>query len=282
VSAPRDDRLLPFTRILGACILPFLVVAAILLLALPADTETHFAWTILPPVTATLLGSAYAGGIWFFIQVVRERRWHVIAWGFPAVVVFATLLGLATVLHTDRFHPGHPSFLTWAVLYAVTPPLTLLAFLVNVRRDPGRPERDDVTIPGGWRVALALIGAAAAATGLLLFTAPGLLVGTWGWDVTPLTARVVGAVLTLPGFVNVWMLWDRRWSSFRTLFQAQLVSLAAMLFGLVLRGGDLAWERPAAWAFIVGIVVSAGVYALFVGLMEERRKLAVGPEPLLE
>lgn len=281
MSARRDDRVLPFTRILGACILPFLVVAAVLLLGLPGETETHFAWTILPPVTATLLGSAYAGGIWFFIQVVRQRAWHRVAWGFPAVVVFATLLGTATALHWDRFHAGHPSFLTWATLYVVTPPLTLLALILNLRRDPRRPEAGDVDIPAGWRVALALVGGAAAVTGLVLFVAPALLIGTWGWEVTPLTARVVGAVLTLPGFVNVWMLWDRRWSSFRVLFQAQLVSLAAMLFGLIIRGGDLAWERPAAWVFIVGILASAGVYGLFVGLMEERRRLAP-TAPLLD
>ncbi|MDR5698221.1 hypothetical protein [Agromyces aerolatus] len=274
MSVARDDRLLPFTRILGAVILPFLVVAAVLLLGLPGETEVHFAWTILPPLTATLLGSAYAGGIWFFIQVVRQRIWHRVAWGFPAVVVFATLLGAATALHWDRFHPGHPSFLTWATLYALTPPLTLLALVLNVRHDPRSPERDDVEIPAGWRIGLALVGAVAAITGLVLFVAPALLIGTWGWDVTPLTARVVGAVLTLPGFVNVWMLRDRRWSSFRWLFQAQLVSLAAMLFGLVIRGADVAWDRPAAWAFVIGIVASAGVYGLFVGLMEERRRAA--------
>jgi hypothetical protein len=280
MSARRDDRILLFTRIVGIGILPFLVVAAVLLLGLPGETETHFAWTILPPVTATLLGSAYAGGIWFFIQVARQRRWHRVAWGFPAVVVFATLLGAATLLHWDRFHPGHPSFLTWATLYVITPPLTLLALLLNVRHDPRTPEDGDVEIPTGWRIGLALVGGAAAVTGLVLFAAPELLIGTWGWDVTPLTARVVGAVLTLPGLVNVWMLRDRRWSSFRWVFQAQLVSLAAMLFGLAIRGGDLAWERPAAWAFIIGIVVSAGVYGLFVGLMEERRRLAPSGAPL--
>lgn len=280
MTARQDDRVLPFTRILGACILPFLVVAAVLLLGLPGATDVHFAWTILPPVTATLLGSAYAGGIWFFIQVVRQRAWHRVAWGFPAVVVFATLLGASTALHWDRFHPGHPSFLTWATLYALTPPLTLLALILNVRRDPRTPEAGDVEIATGWRVALAAVGGAAAVTGLVLFTVPALLIGTWGWDVTPLTARVIGAVLTLPGFVNIWMLRDRRWSSFRLLFQAQLVSLAAMLFGLAIRGGDLAWERPAAWIFVVGIVASAGAYGLFVGLMEERSRLAPSARPM--
>ncbi|WP_308796976.1 hypothetical protein [Agromyces silvae] len=274
MTAARDDRVLPFTRVVGALILPFLVVAAVLLLGLPGETETHFAWTILPPLTATLLGSAYAGGIWFFIQVVRQRAWHRVAWGFPAVVVFATLLGTATALHWDRFHPGHPSFVTWATLYVLTPPLTLLALILNVRHDPRTMEPGDVEIPAPWRVSLALVGGAAAVTGLVLFSMPLMLIGTWGWEVTPLTARVVGAVLTLPGFVNIWMLRDRRWSSFRWVFQAQLVSLAAMLFGLVIRSGDVAWDRPAAWAFVIGIVASAGVYGVFVGIMEERRRAA--------
>ncbi|HEU0181469.1 MAG TPA: hypothetical protein VFR16_04720 [Agromyces mariniharenae] len=270
-----EDRVLPYTRVLAFVIIPFLVAAAFLLLVLPGGTEQHFAWTIQPPVTAMLLGSAYAGGIWFFVQVAVQRRWHRVRHGFPAVLVFATLLGIATFLHWDRFHFGHVSFITWVALYVSTPVLVLVALILNVREDDGMPEGDDVEIPAPWRYVLALVGAASTVTGLVLFIMPSLLIGAWAWEVTPLTARVVGAVLTLPGLVNIWMLWDDRWSAFRRVFQAQLVSLACILLAIVVRLADFEWARPSAWLFAIGIVVSAAVYALFYFSLERRATRSV-------
>ena len=266
------DRVLPYTRVVAYVIIPFLVAAAFLLLVLPGGTEQHFSWTIAPPITAMLLGSAYAGGIWFFVQVAVQRRWHRVRHGFPAVLVFASLASAATFLHWDRFHFGHVSFITWVVLYVTTPVLVLLVILLNSRADDGAPEAGDVTIPSPWRYVLALVGAAASVTGLVLFAVPSLLVGVWAWEVTPLTARIVGVVLTLPGMVNIWMLWDSRWSAFRRVFQAQLVSLACIVLAIVVRFGDLEWERPAAWLFSVGIAVSAAVYVAFYVTLERRRR----------
>ena len=270
-----EDRVLPFTRVLAYVLIPFLVAASFLLIVLPGGTEQHFAWTIQPPLTAMLLGSAYAGGIWFFIQVAVQRRWHRVRHGFPAVLLFATLLAIATFVHWDRFHFGHISFITWVVLYVTTPVLVLVALILNLREDDRMPEGDDVEIPAPWRWVLALVGAAATVTGLVLFAVPSLLIDAWAWDVTPLTARIVGAVLTLPGMVNVWMLWDDRWSAFRRVFQAQLVSLAFILIAIAVRFGDFAWDRPAAWMFAAGIVVSALVYTLFYVSLERRATRSV-------
>ena len=114
------DRIHPFTRIVAVIILPFLAVAFVLLYPLADRTDELFAWTILPPLTALLLGSAYAGGIWFFVLVAWPKRWHELRHGFPAVLVFATLLAVATFLHWDRFHFGHISFIVW-----VTPGMVL-------------------------------------------------------------------------------------------------------------------------------------------------------------
>lgn len=265
------DRVLLSTRLLAFLVLPFLVAAGFLLIVLPGGTDAHFAWTIQPPVTAMLLGAAYAGGIWFFARVAVGRHWHRVRHGFPAVLVFTGLVSASTFLHWDRFHFEHVAFVTWVVIYATTPVLVLLTIMANHGEDGGAPEPDDVEIPASWRWSLALVGAAASVTGLVLFAMPDLLIGTWGWDVTPLTARIVGAVLTLPGMVNVWMLRDTRWSAFRQVFQAQLVSLACIVLALVVRSGDLEWERPGAWLFTVGILVSAAAYVAFYVTMERRR-----------
>jgi hypothetical protein len=257
------DRVHRFTWWLSLALIPFLVAASGLLYLLPADTEQHFAWTIDPPLTALFLGSAYIGGIWFFGRVLTVRRWHRVKYGFPAVLLFATLLSIATFVHWDRFHFGHISFLTWVTLYVTTPFLVAVVLARQWPEDRGSPEQADVALPTPVRVALALLGAAALGAGLALFAFPAALGPVWAWDLTPLTGRIVGAVLTLPGAVNLWLLVDARWSAFRWMFQAQLVSLAFILGALVLGSGDLQWSRPSAALFVAGILASAVVYVLF-------------------
>jgi len=273
------DRVLPYTRVVGAIIVPFLVAAVILLYPLADRTDELFAWTILPPLTAMLLGSAYAGGIWFFVNVVRPNRWHAVRWGFPAVLLFATLLAVATFLHWDRFHHGHPTFIVWVTLYVTTPFLVLAAMIVNRREDPGLPDDRDLALPGWMRGLLAVVGLCALACGLCLFFLPSLGVELWAWKLTPLTARVCGAILTLPGMVNVWMLRDRRWSSFRQIVQAELVSLVLVVLALALRGGELLWSRPAAPLLVCGMVGSLLVFG-GIYVWAERRRAAPGASRL--
>jgi hypothetical protein len=279
MSVPQQRmRLVRYTRWLAAVIVPFLVVASVLLYVLPTRTDALFAWTITPPLSAQFLASAYLGGIWFFVRVARAPRWQAVKHGFPAVVVFASLLCVATLIDFDAFHQGHISFVTWLVLYLSTPFLTFAAILANRGADPGTPAGRDYRIPAAVRIPLAMLGIGALACGSALFLAPEAFLSLWAWPLTPLTARVAGAILTLPGMVNVWLLVDARWSAFRLLFQAQLFSLAFIVGALVLSRADLDWSRPAAPLFVSGIGASLVAY-LAVYLTCERRlpSRAAGP-----
>ena len=253
-----------YTRVLAALLIPFLAVALVLLYLLPATTGQLFAWTIEPSLSAMMLGSAYAGGIVFFAHVARGGSWMRVRRGFPAVLTFATLALVATLLHWDRFHFGHISFLTWVALYASTPALVLAAMILQRTAD----SRGGYVIPRSVRRVLAGVGIAATVTGAVLFVVPQLLIDAWAWELTPLTARIVGAVLTLPGMVNVWMLVDARWESFRVIFQAQLASLALILLALVLARDDLDWSRPATPIIVGALALSGVAYAAFYGLCE--------------
>jgi hypothetical protein len=271
----RDDGVLTYTRVVAVIVLPFLVVAWVLLYLLPNETDTLFAWTIAPSLTSMLLASAYAGGVWFFVAVLRTRRWHRVKYGFPAVLVFASLLATATLLHWDRFHFGHVSFVTWATLYFTTPVLVAVALVLNWRADPATVDERDYRIAQAPRLVVAAVGIVSLVCGLVIFVAPGLVAGAWAWELTPLTTRVVGAVLTLPGVVNLWLLSDSRWSAFRSIFQAQIASLVFITGALVLARDDLAWSRPAAPAFVLGIVVSLVGFTAFY-LWCERRSARTG------
>ena len=143
--APRDDRVLPFTRGLSLFIVPFLVVAWVILYLFPGRTAQIWAWAIPSTMTSMVLASAYLGGAYFFVRVASERHWHHTGTGFLAVTTFAGLLAIATLLHWDKFLHHHVAFWLWAALYFTTPFLVLGAWLAN-RRYAAPPAADDVLL----------------------------------------------------------------------------------------------------------------------------------------
>lgn len=256
-----DDGIRPLTRAVSILVLPFLAAASVLLYLFAGDTDRLFAWTIQPPLTAMVLASAYLGGIWFFVQVLRQGHWHRVRHGFPAVLIFATLLAIATILHWDRFHFGHVSFVAWATLYFVTPVLLVAVLIVNWRADVGRADAVDTVTPWPARLVLAIVGVASAVVGILMFVLPTLAIGSWAWEVTPLTARVLGAVLILPGTVNVWMLLDGRWSAFKWIVQAELVCMVFLNIAIVLCRDQLDWRNAVTIPVVVVLAASLLFFA---------------------
>jgi peptidoglycan/LPS O-acetylase OafA/YrhL len=111
-----SDRILPETRWISAIIVPFLVSAFIILYLLPDHTQALFAWGIQPRMSAMMLGAAYIGGAYFFVRVAANARWHWVHIGFLPVTTFATLMGIATILHWNRFNHGSLSFYAWVGL----------------------------------------------------------------------------------------------------------------------------------------------------------------------
>jgi hypothetical protein len=120
-SLVRDDRVLLATRWLSALIVPFLLAAFGVLYLLPEHTGELFAWNIQPRMTSMMLGEAYLAGAYFFVRAVLSTRWHWVAVGFLPVTTFATLMGISTILHWDRFNHGSIAFWTWVVLYFTKP-----------------------------------------------------------------------------------------------------------------------------------------------------------------
>ena len=103
MASPADravpgDRVLPATRALSIVIIPFLLVAFVVLYFRPsaADTARLFAWRIAPPFTPMLLGSVYLGGAYFFARAARATEWHRVSNGFLSVGVFASMMGNGT------------------------------------------------------------------------------------------------------------------------------------------------------------------------------------------
>jgi hypothetical protein len=175
-STGADDRVLPLTRGIAAVIVPFLVVAFVVLYLRPGDTGRLFAWSIKPTMTAMVLGSAYLGGAYFFVQAARARSWPTVKAGFVPVAAFASLMGIATILHLNRFHHGHVAFWLWVLLYCTTPFLITLVWLRNRHYD-APANADELLLPMLAARVIAAVGMLALVTGLFLFLLPPVAMG---------------------------------------------------------------------------------------------------------
>src|SRR4026209_293132 len=58
-SSSRDDRILPFTRVVAVIVTAILVTAWVVLFLWPEQTDRRFAWTVAPTMTPMLMGAGY-------------------------------------------------------------------------------------------------------------------------------------------------------------------------------------------------------------------------------
>lgn len=263
-----NNRILPFTRWVAALVIPFLATAFVILFILPDQTEQLFAWKIQPSMSAMMLGATYAGGIYFFTGVLRSRQWHRVKVGFLALLPFVTMLGIATILHWDRFTHNHISFIAWTALYFTTPFIILTVWLRNRSQDPGQPESQDANIPVPVRFGMGAIGIVTFLISLFLFVMPDIMIGLWPWKLTPLTARVMGAMFSLPGAVGLCLAFEWRWSAAKLILQAQGFSILFILIAAA-----RAWtaefdpEAPGSWLFAGGLgVMLVSIVSLYLAM----------------
>jgi hypothetical protein len=248
----RDDRVLTYTRVLSLAIVPFLLTAFVVLYLFPGDTKRLFAWPINPTMTSMMLASAYLGGAYFFLRVVFESRWNVVKTGFLSVALFASLLGVATVLHWDKFNHRHVAFWLWAGLYLTAPILVFGGWLANRRfAAPARVDEQRIGTISRWIVGL--LGLIALGQGIVMFVAPSRVIPIWPWMLTPLTCRVVGAIFCL-GSAGLAVLADSRWTTLRLLLQVEALMVTLILVGAVRARVQFNTGRPLSWILLSGLV----------------------------
>jgi hypothetical protein len=265
-----DDRVLPVTRAVSLAIIPFLVLAFVVLYVWPRDTDRLFAWPIKPPLTPMILGSVYLGGAYFFLRAARASRWHTIKGGFPPVATFATLMGIATIVHWQKFNHAHVAFWLWAALYFTTPFLVAGVWLANRRREDRSPV-DDVVVPETMARIIGAVGVLAVATGLFLFLFPQLAIDLWPWMLTPLTARVMGAIFAL-GLAATGAFTERRWSAFRIMLQVEMLMLVLILVGGIRAAGDLDSSNVLTWLLAAGFALLVVASIVLYARMEQRTR----------
>jgi hypothetical protein len=268
-SAKNDHhQLLPITRRLAAVIVPILVAAFIMLYLFPNDTGRLFAWPVSPPMSAMMLGATYLGGAYFFTRVIFAKSWQTVQLGFIPVSTFAGILGIATLLHWDRFTHGHISFILWALLYFTLPFVIAWVWHLNQRTAKDQYQGTEQPIGRGLRLGFGALGATLVGASFLLLVFPQLMIPAWPWTLTPLTARVMAAMFALSGLVGLGVARDGYWSSASVIFQAQGVSILLFLLAMARASSDIQWDQWGAWAFLGGLLA----VLILIGLATLQKK----------
>jgi hypothetical protein len=235
------------------------LVAGFLLFPLAQETDRFFSWTILPPLTAALLGAAYWAAFVLIGWSAARATWEEVVPALVPVGVIAVLLLAATLIHLDKFDLDSLFGWFWLVVYCSVP--VVLAVLVRrqltVPREPGGV--GDTPMPLVLRGALALQALVMGGVGIALWVSPTSAETIWPWVLTPLTGRAVGAFLIGFAAAAAFAAFDNRVERFRGAAWAYatlglLELLAAAIFSEDFDSGESAlYVAFAATVLLVGL-----------------------------
>ena len=276
---PRDGRILAGTHWASLVIFVILVPALVILWGLPDRTADAWAWTIKPELSPIFLGAGYGAGAYFFLRTFLGRQWHPSAAGVFGASFFAGLMLIATLIHWDKFNHGDAPligalvFYGWVGVYIVSPFVVLGLWWLNRHTDPGRPAPGEQVVPDRVRLVARVFGAGSLVAAAVFLVSPQTLIDVWGWQLTPLTARILGCFTAQVAVGALWLSFDRRWSAWRLIVQTFFVATALLLVGAVRAWDDFDTGRPMTWLYLGGLIGGDVALALLYRSMSRGARL---------
>lgn len=251
--------------LLVAGVLVFIV--GIQLFILSEQTDTFFAWSIEPPLSAAFLGAAYWASCAMEFLAARRRIWAHARIAVPAVLIFTGLTLVVTLLHLDRFHLASPNEITrgaawaWLIVYLIVPPLMTVLLFVQLRAPGGDPPRRS-PLPGWVCMVLAIHAVIMIPLGLALLLVPELAIIVWPWKLTLLTGRAIGAWSLALGVAAAHSTWENDWARVQAATVSYTVFGVFELIALARYAGSVAWNRYTAWIYVLFLVsvLVLGIY----------------------
>ena len=223
---------------------------------LSEHTDTYFAWTIHPPLTAAVLGAGYWASFVLELLSARERLWVKTRVAVPAVLLFSTLTLVITLIHADRFHFHSPQLITragtwiWLGVYVSVP--IAMGWLLVAQQRQARPDPGRVAPLASWvRIVLALQAAVMLAVGVPMLLVPRAMLGTWPWELTPLTSRAIGAWAIGIGIIAAHAAWENDWWRLRPMMPSYALLGLLLVISLLRYPADVDWSRAAAMVYVV-------------------------------
>jgi hypothetical protein len=231
------------------------LVIGIPLYLLSDHTDTSFAWTIRPPLTAAALGAGYWASFVLELLSARERLWARTRVAVPAVLLFSTLTLAITLVHAERFHFGSPTAVTragtwgWLLVYVSVP--IAMSWLLVAQLRQAHPDPARVAPLATWvRVVLAAQALVMLGVGLAMLLVPTVVLGAWPWALTPLTCRAIGAWAVGIGTIAAHAAWENDWWRLRPMMLSYTMLGVLQLAAVLRYPTDLAWGRAAAVVYV--------------------------------
>ena len=281
-AAPRDDAVTPAIRVTAVVVVAVLLPALVILWGLPGRTADLWAWTIKPDLTPIFMGSGYGAGAYFFYRVYRSPRWHEVSVGVISAAVFALLMLGTTIAHYDKFNQGKAhdalpdpptlaaiAFYGWTSVYILSPFIVAWLWWRNERRDPREPQDGEPLVGRAVLLAARCAAIGALVVAAIVLAVPSVAIDHWGWQLTPLTARVIGCFTAQVGTGFFLLSLDPRWSSWRILVQTFLLAVALLLVGAARAWGAFDTGCALTWIYLAGL--AGGAIALLALLRTMRQ-----------
>jgi hypothetical protein len=232
------------------------LIIGIPLYLLSEQTDTYFAWTIQPPLTAAVLGSGYWASFVLELLSARERLWVKTRVAVPAVLLFSTLTLVITLIHADRFHFHSPNLVTragtwgWLSVY-VTVPVAMSWLLVAQQRRALADPAPIAPLPSWTRLALALQAAVMLGVGVPMLLVPQATLGVWPWALSPLTCRAIGAWAIGIGTIAAHAAWENDWWRLRPMMLSYTLLGLLQITSVLRYPADLDWSRMTAVVYVL-------------------------------
>jgi hypothetical protein len=230
-------------------------------------TDIYFAWTLKSPLTAASLGAAYWASFFLEFFASRERVWARARIAIPAVLIFTSLMLLATLIHIDRLHlhsPLLPRAITWfwLAIYVMVPPIMLVLLILQLRT-PGKDPPRYVTLPHWMRFILGMHAAVMLVLGAALFLKPLLTASLfWPWMLTPLTGRAIGAWLLGLGAAAISAIYENDFARLRIAMITYTLLSGLEFIALARYPKEVNWNSPGIWIYILFLlsILAVGLY----------------------
>ena len=265
----RDDRILPFTRVVAAIVTAILVTAWVVLYLWPEQTDRRFAWTVEPTMTPMLMGAGYGSAALFWARVTAGRRWHTVGLGLLPTTLFTWMLLVATLLHWDK-HRGVPPLALGPHHHAHR-----RARVMGVEPAPGpwrsRCERPAVRETRGCGAHR--LGRGHARDRRLVVRVPV--------ERDRYVAVVAHAahrshrrrIRRAAGRRWLAIATDGRWSATKAVVETLALGLILLLVAVGRAWGEFDTSRPLTWAYVGGLVGTLAALAVWYAWMERARRV---------
>jgi hypothetical protein len=273
----RDDRVLPATKWVALVVVLVLLPALVILWGMPGETADLWAWTIKPDLTPIFMGAGYGAGAYFFTRAFLTKQWHTVAVGVFSAAAFASIMLVTTLLHWDKFNHGDAptlaaiAFYGWVGVYIASPFVVFGLWWRNQRTDRKTPKHGETIVPSAVLLVARVCAVGALAAAAVALIDPDVAIDNWGWQLTPLTARVLACFTAQVGIGFLLLSLDKRWSTWKILVQTFLIAVTLLLVGAARAWDAFDTDNWLTYAYVAGLGGFALTLAALYASMERSR-----------